>query len=287
MAKVLILGGTTGAGKTSLSLELARAWDAAVVSADAMTVYRGLDVGTAKPTVEERQGVPHYALDVRALTESFDVSDFVTEVERACAEHPRVIVAGGTPFYLQALVRPLAALPGSDPAVRAELEALADPHARLMTIDPSSAARLHPNDRVRVVRALEVHQLTGCTLTELHARGGARPPLEAEVAWLDRTDLPHRVDLRLGVMLDEGYIAEAHDLLEAGFDPVLKPLRSFAYRHMIEHVLGALSLDEALRRTRRDTLKLARRQRTWARGLGWSACEPEVVRELAAATFTS
>ena len=286
MAKVLILGGTTGAGKTSLSLELARAWDAAVVSADAMTVYRRLDIGTAKPTVEERRGVPHYALDVRDLSESFDVSDFVAEVAEACAEHPRVIVAGGTPFYLQARVRPRAALPGSDPAVRSEVEALPDPHARLQVVDPESAARLHPNDRVRVVRALEVYRLTGSTLTELHARGAARPPLDAAVAWLDRPDLSEQVDLRLEWMLGAGYLDEARGLLDQGVDPTLKPLRSFSYRHMIGHVQGALSLDEAVRRTRRDTLKLARRQRTWARGLGWAATDPDSVRRLGQDTFS-
>lgn len=286
MRPVLLLGGVTAAGKSALAQELAETWGAALVSADAMTVYRGLDVGTAKPSLEERARVPTYGIDVCDLDEAFDVAAFLATVAEARAAHERVIVVGGTPFYLQALVRPMADLPPPDPAVRAELEALEDPHGRLAAVDPEAAARLHPNDRVRIVRALEVHALTGRTQTELHAEGPAEPPVPARIAWLDREDLAERIGRRLEEMVARGYVAETRGILAAGWSRELKPLRSFSYRHLVAHVLDGLDLDEALRRTARDTRRFSRKQRTWARGLGWSETSPEAVRRLAETLFS-
>ena len=192
-----------------------------------------------------------------------------------------MMVVGGTPFYLQALVRPLAELPPPDPVVRARLDALDDPHARLAEVDPEAAARLHPNDRVRVVRALEVHALTGRSQSALHAEGPGRAAVEAVVAWLDGDDVNERIEARLGDMVARGYVEETRGILEAGWSPELKPLRSFSYRHLVEHLRGELDLDEALRRTSRDTRRFSRKQRTWARGLGWEARSVEEVRGLA------
>lgn len=282
---VLLLGGPTAAGKSDLAVELAERHGAVLVSADAMTVYRGLDVGTAKPPADVLAAWPHACVDVRDLHEDFDVAEFVSEVDAAVARAGRVVVVGGTPFYLQALVRPLAALPPGDPDVRQRLEALDDPHGMLRDIDPDSAARLHPNDRVRIVRALEVHAITGRTLTELHAAGPRRPPLDATVAWLDRPDLRERIDLRLGMMRDQGYVEETAWALGQPGGREAKPLRSFAYRHLVAHVDGALDLDEAIRRTARDTWRFARKQRTWARGLGWQPIDPDAARRRAAAAF--
>jgi tRNA dimethylallyltransferase len=284
---VLLLGGPTAAGKSDLAVELAVRHDAALVSADAMTVYRGLDVGTAKPDRSTLARHPHACVDVRDLHEEFDVAAFVAAFDAAAAAHPRVIVVGGTPFYLQALVRPLAALPPGDPGVRARLEALEDPHTTLLSIDPSSAGRLHPNDRVRIVRALEVHAITGQTLTELHARGPRRAPIDATIAWLDRGDLRARIDLRLEMMRGGGYVDEARWALGQETGRSARALRSFAYRHIVDHIDGACDLDEALRRTGRDTWRFARKQRTWARGLGWSPVDPAEARARAAQCFAA
>ena len=273
---VLLLGGPTAAGKSDLAIELAVRHDAVLVSADAMTVYRGLDVGTAKPDAATLAAHPHACVDVRDLHEEFDVAAFVAAFDDVASTHPRVIVVGGTPFYLQALVRPLAALPPGDAAVRSRLEALADPHATLLTIDPQSAGRLHPNDRVRIVRALEVH-----------AGGPGRAPVDATVAWLDREDLRSRIDLRLELMRDAGYVDEVRWALSLPAGSSARPLRSFAYRHIVDHIDGACDLDEALRRTGRDTWRFARKQRTWARGLGWAAADPAEVRERAARCFAA
>jgi tRNA A37 N6-isopentenylltransferase MiaA len=155
-APVLIIGGPTASGKSALAVDLAEAWGGIVVSADAMTVYRGLDVGTAKPGAADRARAPHRCLDLREPHEDFNVADFLAEVDAARATGRPVIVAGGTPFWLAALVRPLARLPEPDPTLRAELERIDDLHGALAAVDPESAARLHPHDRVRLVRALEV-----------------------------------------------------------------------------------------------------------------------------------
>ena len=282
---LFVLGGTTAAGKTGLALELAERLELALVSADAMMVYRGLDVGTAKPDPETLARFPHAGVDVRELDEEYSAADFVDEVRRARARSARVLVVGGTPFYLRALLNPLAELPPADPALRAELEALPDLHERLSILDPPTAARLHPHDRVRLVRALEVQALTGRPLSALHAEGARRPAPDATVGWLDRADLDERIAARLQLMADQGYVEEVARVLAEGADPACKPLRSFAYVHIVAHLRGEFDLDEAIRRTARDTRKLARRQRTWARSMGWAAEPPEAVAAHAIAFF--
>jgi len=266
----MLIAGTTASGKTDLAIRIAEETDAVIVSADAMTVYRGLDVGTAKPSIKERAAILHYGIDIRNLGEAFDVSEFIALVEEVQQRHPRVIVAGGTTFWMQALLNPLADLPPPNPSVRAELEKLEDPYQHLEDLDPTAAARLHPNDRVRIVRALEVHRLTGKTQTELHEAGPSREPLNAHVIWLDRDHLRERIEARLAGMWSAGYIEEAEWALSQDPKGLSKPLQSFAYRHLVEHLKGDLELDEAKWRTSRDTWHFARKQRTWARGLGWA-----------------
>jgi tRNA dimethylallyltransferase len=284
---VLILGGTTAAGKSALAMELADRWGAGIVSADAMTVYRGMDIGTAKPSREERARVPHACIDVREPDQDFSVADFVAAFEAASTGQRHTLVVGGTPFYLSALVRPLAAMPSSDAAVRAQLEALDDPHSQLREVDPAAAQRLHPNDRMRVIRALEVHALSGQTLTDLHALGGRTEPVAAECVWMDRDGLAERVDGRLSQMVEAGYVDEVRALLTAGWGAELKPMRAFAYRHMVACVVGELALDEALRLTARDTWQFARKQRTWARGMSWEPADASAAREAAKRAFNA
>jgi tRNA dimethylallyltransferase len=267
---LLLVGGPTASGKTAAAIHVACLHGATIVGADAMQVYRGLDIGTAKPPSCVLRRFPHACVDVRDLGEEFSVLDFVTAVREAEVRSTNVVVVGGTPFYLAALLRPLAPLPSADPLVRAELEALADPHAELRTVDPDSAAGLHPHDRVRVIRALEVHRLTGRRLSEIQRRE-TPDPVALEVAWLDRPDLDARIEARLGRMVERGYVREVERILAGGATGGEKPLRAFGYRHMVACVRGELTLDEALRRTARDTRRLARKQRTWARGLGLAA----------------
>ena len=279
---VLILGGPTASGKSALAVDIAEAYGGIVVAADAMTVYRGLDVGTAKPTPADRARAPHRGLDLRDPHEDFNVADFLGEVEAARQSGVPVVIAGGTPFWIAALVRPLARLPEPDPALRAEIEQIEDLHGALMAVDPVSAARLHPNDRVRLVRALEVHRATGQAMSALHAAGAARPAVPHTLCWLDRDDLAQRIDGRLQQMLDGDYLGEVRRVLAQGVSPSCKPLRSFSYVHMVAHLVDGMSLDEAVRCTRRDTWRLARKQRTWGRGMGWTATGPDFAWQAAA-----
>lgn len=265
------IAGPTGAGKSELAIRLARAWGAVVVSADAMMVYRGMDIGTAKPTPAQRQGIPHHGLDLCEPDEAFDAAAFVALADDVIAEFPRVIVAGGTHLYLRSLVRGLVPATPVSPALRAALEAEADPWTRLAGIDPVLAARLHPNDRVRVVRGLETHAATGRTLSSMHAEHSLSPDrIGVAGIWLDHPDLDARIDARVGEMVEAGYLAEVERLFASGYAEC-KPMRSLGYRHFGAHLAGAVDLAEAVRATRRDTRRFARKQRNWRKILQWNA----------------
>ncbi len=263
-AAPLVIVGPTGAGKTAAALRVAERFGLPVVSMDAMQVYRGMDIGTAKVTLEERARVVHHGVDVRDPEEAFSAQDFADLVD---AVGPRSVLCGGTVFYLRAWMQPLVEVPPVDPALRAELEALEDPHARLREIDPVLAARLHPNDRVRVVRGLEVHALTGRPLSALHAEDpGTRRP--CSIVWVDRDDLYEVLDARVDAMMAAGYLDEVARLLATGVPRSCKPMQSLGYRHLAAHLAGEVDLEEAVRLTKRDTRHFARKQRGFLRGLG-------------------
>lgn len=270
---LFVIGGPTATGKTAAAVAVAQRFDAVVVSADAMQVYRGMDIGTAKATVDERGGVPHFGLDVVDPDEGFDARAFVALTGEVQAHFPRVVVAGGTSLYLQALLRGLVETPPVDPDLRAALAALPDPHAALAEVDPALAARLHPNDRVRIVRGLEVYHSAGQRLSELHdAHRAAAAPSAAPAVWLDADDVDAhdaRIDARLHGMVAAGYVDEVARLLARGYTRTLKPMSSLGYRHLCDHLLDGLDLDEVVRRTSRDTRRFARKQRTWRNTLGF------------------
>lgn len=262
--RVLVLGGPTAAGKTAASLAVAEAFDAVVVSADAMQVYRRLDIGTGKATAEERARVPHFGIDVVDVDQPFDATDFVALADGVVASHPRVVVAGGTSLYLRGLIRGFVETPTVDPSLRSEVEAIEDLHGELARVDPELAERLHPNDRVRLVRGVEVFRAGGRRLSELQrAHGEAPDRVEAVGLWLDREDLDARIDARVEQMMALGYVEEVRGVLDAGFDRGLKPLQSLGYRHLCAHLLDGLDVAEAVRCTKRDTRRFARKQRTW------------------------
>ncbi len=269
---VLLLAGPTAAGKTAAAVHVAHGWGARIVSADAMQVYRGMDVGTGKAPPSVLRRFPHACVDVREPDEPWSAADFAAEADAAVAAGGPVVIVGGTVFYLRTFLLGLAPAPGADPALRAALEAEPDPHGLLAAVDPLLAARLHPHDRVRVVRALEVHRLTGRPLSALHAEDRRQVRHPHRVLWLDRSDLYARIDARVDRMMERGYLAEVRRLLDTGFGPDLKPMQSLGYRHLAEHLLGGLALGEAVRRTRRDTRHFARKQR------GWSRQHPDWVR---------
>jgi tRNA dimethylallyltransferase len=262
--EVLVIGGPTASGKTGLAIRIAQRTGAVIVSADAMQVYRGMDIGTGKATVEERGGITHFGVDLRDPDEAFDVADFIRVADHVIAEHDRVIVVGGTSLYLRGLIRGLVETPPVVPALRAELEAAPDLHHRLEEVDPVLAARLHPNDRVRLVRGMEVFLSSGERLSALQEAHSKAPDRYRTAGfWLDRGDLYDRIDRRVLEMIEGGYCQEVENLLAAGYHRRLKPMQSLGYRHLCAHLLEGLALDEAVALTQRDTRRFARKQRTW------------------------
>lgn len=274
--------GPTAVGKTRAGFELARRVNAEIISVDSRQVYRYLDVGTDKISLEDRKVVVHHLIDVVDPDQIFTVADFVEQTEDAVARiraRGRIpLLVGGTPLYYRALEGGMLseALP-SDKDLRMELEKYAEEngtpalHAKLSEADPSSASRIHPNDRVRIVRALEIFELTGQTATDVYATrkkiGGAR---EIFYFGIDspRDILYGRIEQRVGEQFHSGYPEEVEWLLKQGYSPELPALQGFGYRELVAYVQGRCSFDEALQGDIRATKAFARRQMTWFRGFG-------------------
>ncbi len=280
---MLAIVGATGVGKTALGVALARAFDAEIVNADSRQVYRRLDVGSAKPTPAERAAVPHHVIDVVEPNESFDCARFrslaLDAIHAVVGRGKRVLVVGGTGLYLKVLRGGVFAGPERDPVLRAELERAEDAepgtlHARLLAVDPAGAARLHPHDRLRLIRALEVYQLTGRPISAWQAEHAfATRELDIRVLGLTvpRPELYARIGARCERMVREGLVDEIRGLYASGFDPELPALRSPGYREIGEYVRGLCDLPAALARMKQATRRLAKRQLTWFRA------DPEIV----------
>lgn len=266
-------------GKTAVGVALAERLGAEVVALDSMTLYRGMDVGTAKPTPAERGGVPHHLLDVLDPWEAASVADYrrwaIRAVEEIEARGLRVLFVGGTALYLKALLRGLFEGPGADPVVREALEGeadrLGDPamHDRLAALDPPTAARLHPNDRRRVIRALEVIGATGRPLSEQQVEHGRVAPGSTRVFALERprAEMMGRIDRRVEAMFAEGLVEEIRSLLAdpRGVGPVAG--QGVGYREVGDLLAGRVERGEAVRRIQARTRQFAKRQATWFRGL--------------------
>ena len=272
---VLVIAGPTGVGKSSLAFDVAKQYDAVLLCADAMTVYRGLDIGTAKPSQEEQQVVSHYGLDMCDIDQEFSVADFVSLFDDVCAKHDRVVVVGGTHFYLNALVDPMPEMPKAQPEIRARLEQEEALHERLMDVDPDIAHRLHPNDKRRIIRALEVYEASGIPLSVHQKKKPTREKLVAPCLWLDRDDLRERIMLRLQIVVGQGYWEECARIVQEDWDLRSKPLLSFSYRYMLACLNENGDKEEAIEKTGFGTWKLVRKQRTWGNGLQWDVRHPQ------------
>jgi tRNA dimethylallyltransferase len=277
-APLVVIVGPTASGKSALALRLARERSGEIVSCDSLQVYRGLDIGSAKATAEERAEVPHHGLDVADPDEAFSAASYARLARaalRGIASRGRLaIVAGGTGLYLRALLHGLFEGPSRDEALRRRLEGMAERfgdarlHRVLARVDPEAAVRVRPGDRVRVVRALEVYRTTGRPISE-QQRGGATPlqgfrPL---VVGLDpgRAELRAAVEARTRAMLARGLLEEVRGLLGRGYGPELRPLRAIGYRQAVAAVRGETTVEEAERAIVTETLRFAKRQRTWFR----------------------
>ena len=285
--RALILTGPTACGKTALAVDLARRVGAEIVALDSMTVYRGMDIGTAKPSPEERGRVPHHLIDALDPWESATVAWWLQEAERACrditARGLRPLFVGGTPFYLKALLHGLFPGPPADEALRRDLEAEAGRdgnaalHAKLAAVDAKTAARLHPNDVRRVVRALEVHRLTGRPISAWQqtwdtpafaASPEAAPPparIPAVVLELPREVLYDRVNGRVGGMLAAGWLDEVKRLRDLPRPLSREARQALGYREMLDFLDNGGAWDDTVERIRIHTRQFAKRQLTWFR----------------------
>jgi len=273
-----VLAGPTASGKTALSLRLARAHGCEIICMDSMQLYRGMDIGTAKPTPEEQQAVPHHMLDVAQPTEAFSVAQY-QEMAEACvrdiqARGRRALFVGGTGFYLRALRHPMAmGQVAGDAAIRQELEAMAAEeggkerlHAQLMQVDAPTAQRLHPNDIRRVVRALEVYRLTGKPFSQQPAME-QKPSFSYRVAALhmDREILYRRIEQRVDEMLSQGLVEEVRTLLSYGVPAEAQAMKGLGYKELVPYLRGECTLEEAVYEMKKGTRHYAKRQLTWMR----------------------
>lgn len=273
---LIVLSGPTASGKSALALALCRRFPLEIVNADSVQVYRGLDIGSAKPSPRDRAEVPHHLVDVADPGEGYNAGRFVREAQEAILRirgRGRVpLVVGGTGMYLRALLRGLDPLP-SDPRLRDALrrrwdreggEAL---YRELARVDPATAERVHPADRVRVLRALEIAQAAGVPASALRSSwsgGGQRHRLLfLALRAADRALLYRRIDDRVEAMLRGGLLEEVRSLLARGYRPGLPALRSLGYRHLLAHLVEGQPLDRAVEQMKRDTRRYAKRQMTW------------------------
>jgi tRNA dimethylallyltransferase len=273
---VLAVLGPTASGKSALGLDLATRLGGEILCCDSMQVYRGMDIGTAKATAEERRRHAHHLLDLVSPGEPFDAASWAACARAAIAEvtgRGRLpVIVGGTGLYFRALTRGLFDAPPSDPAIRTrhQAEAAAEGvpalHRRLALIDPEAAAHILPGDLLRVSRALEIHQQTGQTITERRRHGPLPPPLAVYTVVLDpaRPRLRARVEQRVAAMMTAGFLDEVRALRSAGFGPA-RALQAIGYRQLGDHLDGRRSLADAVADIGRATVAYARRQRTWFR----------------------
>jgi tRNA dimethylallyltransferase len=288
-ANALVLTGPTACGKSALALDLAERVGGEILALDSMTVYRGMDVGTTKPAAADRARVPHHLIDVLDPWESLTVAWWLERAEAACADvvarGKRPIFVGGTPFYLKALLHGLFDGPPADAELRKSLESEAERagnvalHARLAVVDPKTAARLHPNDVRRVVRALEVHTLTGKPISDWQQTwdtpafadsARATPPaakVPAAVLELPREVLYDRINRRVDAMLAAGWLAEVQRLKELPHPPGREARQALGYRELLEWLDRGGDWSETVELIRTRTRQFAKRQLTWFRHL--------------------
>jgi tRNA dimethylallyltransferase len=274
--KVIIITGPTAVGKSSLGHRLARILGGEIINADSMQVYRYMDIGTAKPGPEERAEVPYHLIDIRDPNQLFQAADFrnlaLKTIGTLADEGKPILVIGGTGLYLRVLQRGLFPCPASKPELRQQWAERAEGQGEhflwsaVRERDPVAAARIHPRDRVRLIRALEVLELTGRPWSEWQ-QWDRRPEDSGDFLWvglrLERAALYGRINRRTDEMMERGFLEEVRGLLQKGYGPDLHPMKSLGYRHLARVVSGEWHLSQAVELLKRDTRRYAKRQMTW------------------------
>ena len=301
--QVIVVCGPTATGKTALGIELALRYGGEIVSADSMQVYRRMDIGTAKASAEERARVPHHMLDVCEPWEDYSVSRYVQEAAQVCdgllAEGKLPVIVGGTGLYIDSLLsgRDFAARDQGDEGLRAALSADYDRLGgeamleQLRAFDAARAARLHPGDKRRIVRAIEIYRLTGKTITRHDAETRALPPryeaLTLALTFADRADLYTRIDRRVEQMVAAGLFEEVEGLLREGLSPACTAMQAIGYKEAAQALRGEMTRQEAVALIQLNSRRYAKRQLTWfgrnhdARWIRWEK-EPDLAQALEA-----
>ena len=293
--RVIAVMGPTAVGKSGLALQLAKDFIGAIVNADSMQIYRFMDIGTAKPTPAERAEVAHYLVDIVDPDQDFHANLYSQMAREAIhslvGEGKVAIVAGGTGLYLKALFHGLFPAGYTNESIRERLgrqgekDGGVELYNRLKHIDPGSAGRFHPNDLFRIIRALEVWEVTGKPLSVLQKEHGFRenPFFTLKIGLnLPRSELYRRINRRVEEMMELGLLVEVRGLLDRGYEPHLKSMQALGYRHMVQHLINGMKIAEAVRTMKRDTRHYAKRQMTWFRGdqeIRWF--HPEQTEEIA------
>jgi tRNA dimethylallyltransferase len=284
LPRLLILSGPTGSGKSGLAVELASIFGAEILSADSMQVYRGMDIGTAKLPMSERKGITHHLIDIVDPDQEFNAALFLSRalpiIDDCQRKDTPIIVVGGTGLYVKALMGGLFRCPASQRELRRDLweeckqRGSASLYERLCRVDNKAAEGIHPMDAMRIIRALEVVDLTGRPFSELTREHGFSERRFAALhlcLHVDRGILYDRINTRALSMIDAGLVGEVEGLLGKGYGPELRPMKAIGYRHIVDYLKGDRNLDEAVRLIQRDTRRYAKRQITWFKA------DPEVV----------
>ncbi len=279
MKNIICIAGPTASGKTALAVAMAQALDGEVVSCDSMQVYKRMDIGTAKPTLEEMAHIPHHMLSVAEPEEDFSVSRYCAMatpiVEDICARGKTAIIAGGTGLYMDSLIRGNDFAPYPSTGRRQELERLADREGieavlcKLREVDPESAQRLHPSDKKRIIRAMEVYLETGETITRHNQNTQARPPRFSPV-WFaledeNRQSLYDRIDRRVNTMVTNGLIDEIQALLSSGVPEKATSMQAIGYKEFVDYLHEHCTLEQAIAQVQQASRHYAKRQLTWFR----------------------
>ncbi|WP_232275534.1 tRNA (adenosine(37)-N6)-dimethylallyltransferase MiaA [Paenibacillus sp. 481] len=276
--RLLVLVGPTAVGKTKLSLEMAKAFNCDIISGDSMQVYRGMDIGSAKLPEQEREGVPHYLMDIHDPDEPFSVAEFQDHCRQLIpdisAQGRLPFIVGGTGLYVESVCYGYEfSESGADEPFRHEMTAFAAQygadalHAKLAEVDPESAQRLHPNDQRRIIRALEIFRLTGTKMSAQLAAQQREAVYDLCIIGLtmDRQMLYKRIEARIDIMLEQGLIDEVRQLLDRGYTRELVSMQGLGYKEIAAYLDGEWSLEAAVERLKRDTRRFAKRQLSWFR----------------------
>jgi tRNA dimethylallyltransferase len=273
--RIVILTGPTSVGKTDVSIDVALRLGTEILSADSMAVYRRMEVATAKPSLEQRTRVPHHLIDIVDAADPFTVADYrdaaIPHIERLLAEGKVPLIVGGTRLYLRALTAPFATGPEPSPEFRESIREIAGPelHARLAEVDPETAARVHPSDRKRIVRALEVWETTGQPISAQQAESREEGGLY-DATWValvrDREELYRRVDARADEMIANGLVEEVRGLLDEGTGLDATSMQGHGYKEIARALLGEYPLEEGIRLLKRNTRRYVKYQLMWLRG---------------------